>query len=379
GNISWQKSLGGTSHDAGCSVRTTFDGGCIIAGETSSNDGDVIGNHGNGDYWIVKLDAMGNIQWQKCFGGTSYDVAHTACLTSDGGYIVAGRSNSNDGDVLGNHGNWDYWIVKLNVIGDMEWQKCFGGSSYDRAYSIKQILDGGYIITGQSYSFDGDVTGNHGDGDCWIVKINVWGDIEWQKCFGGSDDDSGNFIEQTPDNGYLVAGKTWSNDGDVIGHVGICSSGDYWVLKLDTIGNMEWQKCLGGSDFDAASFLCLAFDGGSVIAGLTESNDIDVANNHGESDYWIVKLVSFPASMEDMNSFLNIRVHPNPFVDFINIDISDKNTDVKLVNLLGQIVAETNLQGKNFISGINVPAGAYILQLQNAGKIFSKIMIKNPQ
>ena len=146
-----------------------------------SNNGDVTGNNGSNDYWIIKLDSSGNITWQKSFGGTLSDRAYCIQQTTDGGYIVAGLSYSNDGDVTGNHGDADYWVVKLDATGNITWQKSLGGTNQDYGYSIQQTTGGGYIVAGYSNSNDGDVTGNNGGVDCWIVKLDTVGNITWQK------------------------------------------------------------------------------------------------------------------------------------------------------------------------------------------------------
>ena len=229
--IEWQKCLGGTSWDYAKSIQQTSGGGFIVAGETWSNDGDVSGNHGIVDSWIVKLNSSGDIIWQKCFGGTDDDVAFSIQQTSDGGFIVAGYTSSNDGDVSGNHGGGDYWVVKLDSSGTIQWQKCLGGTDNDEAKSIQQTSDGGYIVAGETWSNDGDVSGNHGNSDYWVVKLNSSGDIEWQKCLGGTVKDIAKTIQQTSDGGFIVAGYTNSNDGDVSGIHG--DYYDFWVVKLN--------------------------------------------------------------------------------------------------------------------------------------------------
>ena len=288
-SIVWQKCLGGSRYDVACSVQQTSDGGFIVAGYTGSNDGDVSGNHGSDDYWVVKLNSAGNIEWQKCIGGSYTDIACFIQQTSDGGFIVAGWTDSNDGDVSGNHGGIDFWVVKLNSSGDIIWQKCLGGSGDDRVYSVQQTSDGGFIVAGETESNDGDVSGNHGDLDFWVVKLNSSGDIIWQKCLGGSDDEQASSIKQTSDGGFIVAGKSYSNDGDVSGNHGYS---DYWIVKLNSSGDIEWQKSFGGSGRDAASSIQQTSDGGFIVAGDTESNDGDVIGNHGWYDFWVVKLNS---------------------------------------------------------------------------------------
>ena len=291
GNRIWQKTLGGSSIEDAWSIQQTTDGGYIVAGYTESNDGDVTGNHGGADSWIIKLDDNGNKIWQKTLGGSSADGAQSIQQTTDGGYIVAGSTASNDGDVTGNHGDYDAWIVKLDPNGNKLWQKTLGGSSADGAQSIQQTTDGGYIVAGDTYSNDGDVTGNHGGYDYWVVKLDANGNRIWQKTLGGTRGEQAYSIKQTKDGGYIVAGLTYSNDGDVTGNNGSSSFSDYWIVKLDANGNKLWQKTLGGSSSEIAYSIQQTSDGGYVVAGGTGSNDGDVTGNHG-SDYWIVKLTA---------------------------------------------------------------------------------------
>jgi len=150
------------------------------------------------------------IQWQKSLGGTEDEQAQSIQQTSDGGYIASGYSGSNDGDVSGNHANADCWITKLNSNGTIQWQKSLGGSIYEVGSSIRQTTDGGYIVSGYTNSNDGDVSGFHGPGagllDFWVIKLDATGNIQWQKCLGGTEDDFAQSIHQTADGGYIVAG-----------------------------------------------------------------------------------------------------------------------------------------------------------------------------
>ena len=294
GNIEWEKCFGGSSDDHASPIQQTDDGGYIFAGLTISNDGDVSGHHGIGipDAWVVKLDSSGTIDWQKCYGGSGIEWVRSIQQTSDGGYIFAGLTYSNDGDVTGFHssskkiGDPDVWVMKINSTGNIEWQKCLGGSENDEANSIRQTSDGGFIVAGKTRSDDGDVSGNHGQ-DAWVVKLNPKGNIEWQKCLGGSWRDEAYSIQQTNDGGFIIAGETMSDDGDVSGNHGDV---DAWVVKLNPKGDIEWQKCLGGSENDVARSIHQMSDGGYIVAGSTSSNDGDVSGNHGKSDAWIVKL-----------------------------------------------------------------------------------------
>ena len=321
GNIVWQKTLGGTSDEKAYSIELTSDGGYVVAGYTNSHDGDVTGNHGDDDFWVVKLDVDGNIVWQKTLGGSGQDEAYSIQPTPDGGYVVAGYAMSNDGDVTGNHGEIDLWVVKLDAGGNMVWQKTLGGSSQDNAYSIQATLDGGYVTAGWTASNDGDVTGNHGDMDLWVVKLDAGGNMVWQKTLGGGNWDEAHSIKQTLDGGYAVAGFATSSDGDVIGSNGI--SGDFWVVKLDAGGNIVWQKTLGGIQFDGAYSMQATLDGGYVAAGGTRSNNGDVIGNQGLGDFWVVKLAPDRGNtlQSDTSDAVFSIIAPEPVVQVIDVDM----------------------------------------------------------
>ena len=290
-NIIWQKCLGGTNYDRGHSIQITSDGGYIVAGFSNSINGQVIDNHGDYDMWIIKLDNSGNIIWQKCLGGSDYEEAQSIVQTADGGFIVTGSTKSYDGDVIGIHGSSDVWVVKLDNSGNIIWQKCLGGSGFEKSTAIELTTDGGYIISGYSSSLDGDLSGNNGLLDCWIIKLDNSGNITWQKSFGGSLVENSSSIAQISDGGYILTGYTASNDGDVIGNHG---AEDIWVLKLNMAGDLVWQKSLGGSFNERASSILETSDGGYVLTGSTSSDDGDVSGNHGGfNDIWTVKLDSF--------------------------------------------------------------------------------------
>lgn len=289
--IQWQKTIGGSNLDQAKSIKQTNDDGYIVVGNSSSIDGDVTGNHSSNqtyltDFWIVKLNSSGVIQWQKALGGSSIEEANSVQQTSDGGYIVAGTAASSDGDVTGGHGSFDDWIIKLDSSGNIQWKKTLGGSMVEHANSIRQTTDNGYIIAGYSNSVNGDITGNHGSEDFWIVKLDQSGNLQWQKSLGGSDKDSAYSIQQTYDGGYITIGVSLSTNGDVTGNHG---NYDIWVVKLNASGSIQWQKSLGGSNDDTAYTIRQTSDGGYIFAGTSSSNNGDVNGNAG-SNMWIVKL-----------------------------------------------------------------------------------------
>jgi len=291
-DILWSKTYGGSLDDVNSQMKGTYDGGNILFGITGSNDGDVTGNHGLYDYWVVKVDSSGNIEWSKCLGGSSVEFADGIDIAKDSGYFCQGYTGSNDGDVTGNHGFYDYWVVKLDRSGNIRWKKTLGGSDNDLGLCVSSTVDRGAIVGGFTYSNDGDVQCmRHGNGDSWVVKLDSLGQIEWENCYGGSQNDNVNSIISTSDNGYIFTGITYSNDGDVSGNHG---NGDFWVVKIDHLGNLIWQKCFGGSELDGPYFIKQSIDGNYFIGGDTYSKDGDVHGNHSintsNADMWLIKI-----------------------------------------------------------------------------------------
>jgi hypothetical protein len=363
GVIQWQKCLGGSGYEEGNSIQQTTDGGYIMSGFTQSNNGDVSGHNGGYlDVWVVKLNSLGVIQWQKCLGGSSSERSRFIQQTTDGGYILTGNTDSNNGDVSGNHGGTDIWVVKLTNLGVIQWQKCLGGSISDYVSSIKQTTDGGYVLGGLTDSNNGDVSGNHGGTDAWVVKLNSLGVIQWQKCLGGSLNDVASSIQQTTDGGYILNGNTLSNDGDVSGNQG---GNDAWVVKLNSLGVIQWQKCLGGSLIDGASSIQQTADGGYVLGGLTDSNNGDVSGNHGGVDIWVVKLSSnLGIEEQSYNNFLSL--YPNPVVNVLKLklDTNFENKSYSICNIEGKIVKQGLINYK--ITDINVEhlsKGVYFIKI----------------
>ncbi len=292
GNILWQQCYGGTYPETPHSIRQTADSGFVIAGQTYSVDGEVVGNHGNNDYWIVKVDKNGLLMWQKPLGGSDVDMIQAMTATFDGGFVVAGFSFSHDGDVTGLHGltTCDEWVVKLNDTGGIQWQKTYGGTGNDVAYDIIQTADSSYVLAGYTASYDGDVTYNHGYADMWVLKINDTGRLQWQKTYGGSSIEFAYSIRQAPDGGYIVGGSTSSSNGDVTNYRGGIYYGDFWAVKIDDTGKLQWQKTYGGIKDENIQSVLTAQGGGYMLAGWTNSSDGDVTFKHDTSDYWVVKV-----------------------------------------------------------------------------------------
>lgn len=290
GDVLWQRTYGGTGHDGARAIQETNEGGYILAGNTYSNDIDVIGSHGGGDIWVVLVDALGEVIWQRALGGMGFDHAQDVAALPDGGYLIVGETYSTDGDVTFQHGNGDAWVIKLNSNGEVEWQKTLGGSDNDGARAVAVALDGGSIVSGFTFSNDGDVSGNNGMADLWVVKLDAEGNMEWETTLGGSGIDGANDICQSTEGLITATGFTESNDGDVTGFLG--GGSDTWVVQLDANGTLLWQKCIGGNGQDIAQSLILTEDGGCTVLCSTDSDGGDVTGHHGESDIWIARLVA---------------------------------------------------------------------------------------
>lgn len=376
GNIIWQKALGGSGSDHALALQRTTENGYVLAGKTTSEDGDVTGNHGTNDVWVVKLNDMGDIIWQKALGGSSSDIAYAVQQTTDGGYVVAGRVLSNDGDVTGNHGAFDAWVVKLDAMGNMTWQKTLGGSESDLAYAVQQTTDGGYVVAGTTLSNDGDVTWSNGDpGDVWVVKLDAAGNISWQKALGGTDLDRAYAVQQTTDGGFVVVGEARSNDGDVTGNHG---DSDIWAVKLDAMGNITWQKSLGGSGLDIGNAVQQTSDGGYVMAGRTESNDGDVSGYNGNKDGWVVKLDGVIANGLEEQAMVSLHVAPNPAQGLIRISSNRQvqGVQVTLTDALGREVLREGMKGTSTSMDLtHQPRGPYLLTMRSTEGVASQRLI----
>ncbi len=304
----WDKDFGGTDYDnLNCLIQTT-DGGYLLGGYSYSGvSGDKTqATWGNVDYWIVKTDSVGNKIWDKDFGGTEYDWLTSVQQTKGGGYILGGYSWSGiNGDKSQPvWGGWypDYWILKIDSIGNKEWDKDFGGSLGESLYSIEQTSDGGYILGGQSVSgVGGDKTQPNwtpGYIDYWIVKTDSIGNKLWDKDFGGTSDDPFRSLHQTSDGGFILGG--WSTSG-ISGDKTQASQGgsgdaDIWILKIDSLGNKQWDRDFGGTNTENYfGNIFRTFDGGYLLSGSSDSQSSGdkSENNLGVSQAWIVKTDSF--------------------------------------------------------------------------------------
>ena len=280
GNIKWEDNFGWIYFDFGSDAIQTIDSGFVVFGETSYSE------YGQDDILIEKRDATGNFIFEETYGGSDFDYGSIIREKPDSTLIFTGTVSSNDSWVSGNHGGQDAWVVQLDKEGELIWQKCLGGTGNEGGGEFIFTDDGGMIFLFGSNSTDGDVTENHGDYDIWVVKTDSLANIEWQKSYGGNNRDSGRKIVKAED-GYIITAQTNSWDGDV--SYNPFNYYTSWVFKIDFYGNIMWEHTYGGSGIDGAGEVII-LDTGYLVVGSTWSDDGDVAFNHGVSDLWVYQL-----------------------------------------------------------------------------------------
>jgi len=254
----WNVTFGGSNNDLARCVQQTSDGGYIVAGWTTSF------GQGDADVWLVKIDASGSMEWNRTYGGASKDEAYFVQATNDGGYVIAGCTESSGSGLS------DIWLIKTDGNGIASWDRKYGGAYDDHAFCVRQTSDGGYVAAGYTESFGA------GSSDYWLIKTDQLGNPQWNRTYGGVGLDKAFCIFQTSDgNGYVIAGQT-----DSLG----AGSSDFWLVRTDSLGNVVWSKSYGGSNVDAARSVQETSDGGYVVAGWTTSSGA------GSSDYMLLKV-----------------------------------------------------------------------------------------
>lgn len=306
-DILWERSYGGKHAEYLYDAIPTADYGFILAGSSISNKN---GNKseaskGNLDYWIWKMDEKGSPEWQKSYGGNGVDLLQSVRITSDGGFILAGTSNSSvSGDKKeASKGQEDFWIIKLDANGQEIWQRTIGGSGQEKLLSITQTKDGGYILGGSSSSDKSEANergvvdkygkkeNSRGNLDYWVVKLDSKGEIEWDKTIGGKYVDELKSIEQTKDGGFILGGYSNSPESGDKSQKNF-GLGDYWIVKLDKEGVIEWQETMGGDKDDNLFALTQTNDGGFIAGGNSNSgtSNSKTKSNRNGTDFWVVKL-----------------------------------------------------------------------------------------
>jgi hypothetical protein len=356
GNEVWSQTFGGSDQEWGMSGQQTFDGGYIIAGSTQSYGA------GSWDVYLIKADASGNEVWSQTFGGSDDDMGHSVQQTSDGGYIIAGETGSYGA------GGDDVYLIKTDTSGNEEWNQTFGGSGFEGGWSTRQTEDGGYVIGGLTDSYGA------GGPDFYLIKTDALGSEEWSKTFGGSSNEWGTSVQQTSGGGYIIAGQTQS--------YGV--GGDIYLIKTDASGNEVWSQTFGGSGYEHGWSVQQTSDGGYIIAGNTSSYGA------GPGDVYLVRvapetavnrLFGIPPEVEILTApsgYSLSQNYPNPFNPVTTISFELPRADVvRLViyDINGREVAElvngwrdagaheVTFDASNFASGVylyRLEAGDFI-------------------
>ena len=297
GNIIWQNTIGGVNDDRLTSIAKTEYGYCIVGMSSSGSNGDKTeASIGGGDYWVVFIDLLGQIVWQNTIGGEEEDRPEKVIATEDGGFIVAGTSWSGiSGDKTEPTQGWgDYWVIKLDSNGDIVWQNTIGGDHWDLLNDVIETSSGNYLLAGNSQSgISGDKTEASQFWDYWILMLNQEGGIIWQNTIGGDGDDQLFSVVEDQDGNFILGGRSDSGaNGDKTEE----SQGDddFWIIKVSVEGNIIWQNTIGGSNLDMDPTVALTDDNGIVVTGLSASpisGDKTLASEGG-FDYWIIRLNS---------------------------------------------------------------------------------------
>lgn len=318
-DILWEKSYGGKHAEYLFDAQPTADYGFILAGSSLSNKSGnkTDNNKGDLDYWVWKMDEKGELDWQKSFGGSGFDLLQSIKNTRDGGFILAGTSSSNSDFQKKDscRGVTDFWVIKLDAKGEEVWQKTIGGSGQDELLCAFQTRDGGYMLGGSSSSSPSPVTPegeteednsiknlnldlydksekSRGNMDYWIVKLDKEGTVIWQKTYGGEYADLLRSMEQTKDGGYILGGYSNSSQSGekVDANTGV---GDYWIVKIDDVGSIEWQKTYGGNGDNQLYVIHQTQEGGYITGGNSNSTTPLTSlggNVRSGTDFWVLKL-----------------------------------------------------------------------------------------
>jgi len=290
GRLLWQKSYGGSGNDEAISVvRVPDKSGFIIAGETGSQDGDVVGNHGGLDFWVIRINNTGEIVWKKTFGGTNNDQAYAMTLTRDNNIMVTGPTESTNGDIVGSKGKTDIFLVKMDLNGTVLQKKVYGGNGFDIPFGLTKSYKGELMMCGTTSSANGDIKSVNGANDAFVMALDDNGGMIWTKSYGGGSEDGASSIAPTFKGHYIIAGATSSRDGDLAA-TNMQGQNDAWFFKVDSVGNIIQNKTIGGNRNEQFFATKEAPSGDYVAIGYTSSDNADLEHvvRKGNNDYWIV-------------------------------------------------------------------------------------------
>jgi hypothetical protein len=386
GNKLWDKVLGGLHNDVLMDGIITSDSGIVSMGWIEGGGGEITNYYGERDMWAIKTDMQGNKLWDFTIGTSSIDFGYCVIEAHDNGYLLGGSSLV-DGGTGGNitcqsHGyNPDAVLFKLDSLGNYEWQRCYGGSEVDVIHKLAKLSDG-YILGCSGYSDDGDLVGSgyhlgylHSGNrtpDVWLVKIDYYGNIIWQKCYGGTQGEIINNILPQSNGNILVCANTLSFDGDVVGNHSTTSYDyDIWIFEIDSLGNLLWQKCLGGSRSEGwmiSSYRKSDYDYiiASTIHGKSDG-DVDCDPTHYyDNGIWLFELTDSTLAVRE-NSVLNFSLYPNPVNELLVLEFPVKSFgQIAVYDILGTERLSRRISDNKIILDFNnYPNGIYLIKYFN--------------
>lgn len=338
-------------------------------------------SRGSMDFWVVKISEQGELEWQKTIGGRYYDVLRSIYQTEDGGYILGGYSNSIASGEKSekNLGEGDYWIVKLNPAGTIEWERTIGGDKDDELFALIPTEDNGFLLGGSSNSRISNLkqVDNSQGADWWIVRTDEQGEIQWQKTYDIAQNDMLVDITKTQDGDFLLSGYAKAEKyNEQAEREGI---EDYVVIKIDNQGKELWRKFMGGKGSDRLETTIKSRDGGYILAGTSDSGaDRDKgAKNQGRDDYWIVKLLDKDTELQ--TDVQRLEIYPNPAEDYVNVLIHEdfKETDLQIFDMMGALVLKQKI--KNKITPVDIrqlQTGAYLIKVVTENNMFNAKFLK---
>jgi hypothetical protein len=371
GNLIWETTIGGAGMDICRKIIQVADTGYLICGWTTSSSGMITGNHGGGDGLVAKLDKDGNVKWIKCLGGAHVDELYSVLENNDGDFILMGRTSSVDGDLADRiypQGDIDAWVAKIQSDGTSVWQKTYGGSYIDIAYSGLLLPNENIVVCGASQSNDRDLSSNNGGYDFWVFEIDKSGALVNNKSFnyGGSKDDEAKNIIST-NGGYMVIGTTKSPDSTVINnHIGFSNTYDIWVIKTDTTGKAINNRAFGSNGDDGAG-VCIIPNADStfVIASSSDYVSGDVIKNSGDNDFWIFNVGQWLSVTEQIFAG-NIKIYPNPVNEMLYVDGLETESTIELFDIVGRKVkAMRTVKNREIINMSMLQPGNYIIHIIN--------------
>ena len=295
-SIEWVKNYGGSKDDRGQSVVEVSGIGYALLGYSMSNDGDASNNEGFHDNWVILIDSKGDIIWEKSYGFSGHDHAYNIIKTKDGNLFFNGFLDVTASRGLGStkkvgksikHGVGEFWCHKIDLGGNILWRKYFGGTNNDRSYDSVETSDGDFLIVGSSESNDIDISSPKGSYDIWVIKLSSNGDLLWERSYGGSKYETANSIIQSADKKIHILGSTLSNDKNISFQMG---SSDFWLLTIDSDGNLLSEQTFGGSNFDKGKKIEIDSKDNLWLTGYSRSIDFDFSSNKGKNDAVLIQL-----------------------------------------------------------------------------------------